>query len=438
MIHGIFHGDLHGGNLFVLPDGRTALLDFGIVGRLSEPRRLAFLRLLLARDRQRRARPARGAARPRCPAARHRPRRRDPRPRPRRAGRRPDHAERRRAGQRDPADRQGAARLRRPAAQGAHALRQEHGVPRRCHRHARPRPRHPRRDRQHLDVLRRRPTASASAEELGIDPGGYELDLDGRAGQLRRRAGHRGRGHLPRAPGSRRGDHPRAGCSKRAQREARRRPLLGRLRGPPLRPPADGHPPHHGEGRRLRRDPRRRRRLQAAQLDERAEPPGRGATASWTVTNPKGERLDDHDRRGALRHRPRPRRRPRPAEGRRRGPPAGAAGRGLPPASRRAWCSCAASTATEIGPVDLLCRDAEGRAVAIEIKRRGEIDGVEQLARYLECLERDPTLRPVRGMFVAQVIKPQAKVLAPSGASPASRSTTTPSAGVERAQTSLF
>lgn len=47
LIHGIFHGDLHGGNLFVLPDGRTALLDFGIVGRLSEPRRLAFLRLLM-------------------------------------------------------------------------------------------------------------------------------------------------------------------------------------------------------------------------------------------------------------------------------------------------------------------------------------------------------------------------------------------------------
>jgi ubiquinone biosynthesis protein len=48
MIHGIFHGDLHGGNLFVMPDGRTALLDFGIVGRLSEPRRLAFLRLLMS------------------------------------------------------------------------------------------------------------------------------------------------------------------------------------------------------------------------------------------------------------------------------------------------------------------------------------------------------------------------------------------------------
>jgi RecB family endonuclease NucS len=67
---------------------------------------------------------------------------------------------------------------------------------------------------------------------------------------------------------------------------------------------------------------------------------------------------------------------------------------------------------TDIGPVDLLCRDAEGLAIAVEIKRRGEIDGVEQLTRYLEFLNRDPMLRPVRGMFVAQQIKPQAKVLA--------------------------
>jgi len=67
---------------------------------------------------------------------------------------------------------------------------------------------------------------------------------------------------------------------------------------------------------------------------------------------------------------------------------------------------------TDIGPVDLLCRDADGNAVAIEIKRRGEIDGVEQLARYVEFLERDPRLRPVRGVFVAQQIKPQAQVLA--------------------------
>jgi endonuclease len=67
---------------------------------------------------------------------------------------------------------------------------------------------------------------------------------------------------------------------------------------------------------------------------------------------------------------------------------------------------------TDIGPVDLLCRDGSGMAVAIEVKRRGEIDGVEQLARYLERLERDPMLRPVRGVFVAQAVKPQARVLA--------------------------
>jgi endonuclease len=67
---------------------------------------------------------------------------------------------------------------------------------------------------------------------------------------------------------------------------------------------------------------------------------------------------------------------------------------------------------TAIGPVDLMCRDAEGRAVAVEIKRRGEIDGVEQLTRYLELLNRDPVLAPVRGIFAAQEIKPQARVLA--------------------------
>jgi RecB family endonuclease NucS len=67
---------------------------------------------------------------------------------------------------------------------------------------------------------------------------------------------------------------------------------------------------------------------------------------------------------------------------------------------------------TAIGPVDLLCRDAAGASVAVEIKRRGEIDGVEQLTRYLELLGRDPLLAPVAGVFAAQEIKPQAKVLA--------------------------
>ena len=69
---------------------------------------------------------------------------------------------------------------------------------------------------------------------------------------------------------------------------------------------------------------------------------------------------------------------------------------------------------TDIGPVDLLCRDAAGNAVAIEVKRRGDIDGVEQLVRYLERMDRDPLLRGVRGLFVAQSVKPQAKVLAES------------------------
>ena len=67
---------------------------------------------------------------------------------------------------------------------------------------------------------------------------------------------------------------------------------------------------------------------------------------------------------------------------------------------------------TPIGPVDLLCRDAAGVAVAVEIKRRGEIDGVEQLTRYLELLNRDSLLTPVRGIFAAQELKPQARVLA--------------------------
>ncbi len=68
--------------------------------------------------------------------------------------------------------------------------------------------------------------------------------------------------------------------------------------------------------------------------------------------------------------------------------------------------------ATDLGPVDILCRDGEGRAVAVEVKRIGEIAGVEQLTRYLERLERDPLLSPIRGVLAATVVKPQAKVLA--------------------------
>ena len=67
---------------------------------------------------------------------------------------------------------------------------------------------------------------------------------------------------------------------------------------------------------------------------------------------------------------------------------------------------------TAIGPVDILGRDETGATVAVEIKRRGEIDGVEQLTRYLDLLNRDPHLAPVKGVFAAQEIKPQARVLA--------------------------
>ena len=69
---------------------------------------------------------------------------------------------------------------------------------------------------------------------------------------------------------------------------------------------------------------------------------------------------------------------------------------------------------TAIGPVDLLCRAPNGQTVAIEVKRRGEIDGVEQLARYIEYLSNDSSLGDIRGIFVAQSIKPQARVLAES------------------------
>jgi endonuclease len=67
---------------------------------------------------------------------------------------------------------------------------------------------------------------------------------------------------------------------------------------------------------------------------------------------------------------------------------------------------------TAIGPVDILATDAAGRSVAVELKRRGDIDGVEQLTRYLELMNRDPRLAPVSGVFAAQEIKPQARTLA--------------------------
>lgn len=78
----------------------------------------------------------------------------------------------------------------------------------------------------------------------------------------------------------------------------------------------------------------------------------------------------------------------------------------------RGWRLVRREYPTPIGPVDLLCRDAAGATVAVEIKRRGEIEGVEQLSRYLSLLNRDPMLAPVRGVLAAQEIRPQARTLA--------------------------
>jgi len=93
---------------------------------------------------------------------------------------------------------------------------------------------------------------------------------------------------------------------------------------------------------------------------------------------------------------------------------------------------------TAIGPIDLVCRDGNDQVVAIEVKRRGEIDGVEQLVRYLEFMERDPALRPVRGMFVAQVIKPQARTLAAERGITCVEVDYDALRGIARAQASLF
>ncbi|MGB3955820.1 MAG: endonuclease NucS [Brooklawnia sp.] len=83
-----------------------------------------------------------------------------------------------------------------------------------------------------------------------------------------------------------------------------------------------------------------------------------------------------------------------------------------PSAFGEGWSVVQREFMTAIGPVDLLCRDPAGSYVAVEVKRRGEIDGVEQLTRYLDLMNRDPLMGEVRGIFAAQQIKPQARTLA--------------------------
>ena len=137
MLYGVFHGDLHGGNLMVQPDGRTVLMDFGITGRLDETKRLAFLLLLVGATSGDVTGQLARAARPRRVPARHRSRRGVRRPRPRPPVR-PDPAVGRRARARAAGPHEEAARVRRPRAEGAHALREEHDVPRRRDRRRSP------------------------------------------------------------------------------------------------------------------------------------------------------------------------------------------------------------------------------------------------------------------------------------------------------------
>ena len=83
-----------------------------------------------------------------------------------------------------------------------------------------------------------------------------------------------------------------------------------------------------------------------------------------------------------------------------------------PAAFGEGWTFVQREYPTPIGPVDIVFRDDAGLMVAVEVKRRGEIDGVEQLTRYLTLMNADPLIAPVRGVFAAQLIKPQARVLA--------------------------
>ncbi|MCZ2816593.1 endonuclease NucS [Modestobacter sp. VKM Ac-2984] len=145
--------------------------------------------------------------------------------------------------------------------------------------------------------------------------------------------------------------------------------------------------------------------------EELTDSPDGGTAGTWTVTNKAGEQLIitiesvEHDSRHDL------------------GVDPGLQKDGVEADLQRllalhvetfgeGWSLVRREYPTAIGPVDLLCRDASGTTVAVEIKRRGEIDGVEQLTRYLELLNRDSRLAPVKGVFAAQEIKPQARVLA--------------------------
>ena len=176
------------------------------------------------------------------------------------------------------------------------------------------------------------------------------------------------------------------------------------------------------QGRRLDRDPLRRQGVQAAQLDEPAVRDRRTATASIVATQPEGRDARDHAARGAARHR-RSSSATIPASRRTASRPScNSCSRRASPRSATTSCSCAASSRPTSARSTCSAATATGRAVVVEVKRVGEIAGVDQLLRYQERLDRDPQFAPTAGMFVAQQIKPQAASTRRARASPASRS----------------
>ena len=270
--------------------------------------------------------------------------------------------------------------------------------------------------------------------DVGVDPRTIEVDLDGaraamgitdgsgtithrelrdRRQAIRETMSQRRRSRRSR---QRRGPRRAPGPALRSSPHApRRRPLHRRLRRPADRPPAPRHPAGHGEGRRLRGRPRRRRRVQAAQLDERPQPVSSGRrrrAGVWTVRSPKGETLTITMDEVLSDSVPRAGRRPRPAEGRRRGPPAGAAGRQLRRHRARA----------PAGAAGVPHRHRAGRPAVPRRRRRrrghrGQAPGRDRRRRAAGPLPRVPASATrccarCAGVFVAQQIKPQAKVLA--------------------------
>ena len=255
-----------------------------------------------------------------------------------------------------------------------------------------------------ISMLLRRDARRAARRELGIDhTQAYELDLDRREGQLRRSTPVDRAPDLPRAPAAPRA-HPQA-HARAADRSAdphryrrsagapRHRPLLGRLRraaSPPTCPmatrlimvKADGCVAIHADGGAYK----------PLNWMNAPNTPASRSDGRWIVTNPKGERSPSRSRRSCATQpttsasTPACRRTASRPTSRSCWPP-------TPPRLGDGLTLVRREYPTDIGPVDLLCRDADGAAVAVEIKRRGEIDGVEQLTRYLEFLDRDPLLR---------------------------------------------